>query len=115
MNCNLVKNDLVLVSNIKVASSFYMRMKGLMFSQSLDNRGGLLIVPCNSIHTFFMKYNLDVIFFSEDNQVVKITRNLRPWRITPIYFKSFKVLEIMGGTLDDRIKEGDELDFICTN
>ena len=113
MNYNLVKRDSILVANIRVASNFRDRIIGLMFSQNLGRFGGLLIIPCNSIHTFFMNYNLDVIFFSKNNKVIKIIREIKPWRITPIYFESSKVLEVMGGTLSEKIKEGDDLDFVC--
>ena len=115
MNYHLVKSDSILVSNIRVANSLKDRIIGLMFSQNLGHFGGLLLTPCNSIHTFFMNYNLDVVFFSKNNKVIKIIREIRPWRITPIYFGSSKVLEVMGGTLSQKIKEGDDLDFVCIN
>ena len=115
MNYDLVKQDSILVSNIRVASSLRDRIIGLMFGQNLGHYGGILLTPCNSIHTFFMNYNLDVIFFSKDNKVIKIIREIKPWRITPIYFESSKVLEVMGGTLSREIKEGDDLDFVCTS
>ena len=115
MNYDLVKKDSVLVANIRVACSLRERIIGLMFSQNLGHHGGVLLTPCNSIHTFFMNYNLDVIFFSKNNKVIKIIRGIKPWRITPIYFESSKVLEVMGGTLSKKIKEGDDLDFVCTS
>ena len=113
MNYNLVKKDSILVPNIRLASNLRDRVIGLMFSKSLGHFGGLLITPCNSIHTFFMNYSLDVIFFSKNNKVIKIIREIKPWRMTPIYFGSCKVLEVMGGTLSEKINEGDVLDFIC--
>ena len=41
-----------------------------------------------------MNYSIDVVFLNKDYRVIKIMRNLRPWRMTGIYFKASQVLEI---------------------
>ncbi len=115
MSCRLTRNGIVLISNIRVADTILERMKGLMLSRDLGDADGLLIDPCNSIHTFFMNYDLDIVFLSAKNEVVKVIRKMKPWRVTKIYFKSAKVLEIMGGTLPHDIKVGDRLELLCTN
>lgn len=115
MNYSLLKNDSLLISNIKMANTMWMRMKGLMFSHDLGGNNGLLITPCSSIHTFFMNYELDIIFLSRENEVIKIIRGMRPWRITGFYFQAKKVLELMGGTLPPNISQGDKLELVCTS
>ena len=109
------KGDYILAKNAKEAISFSERAIGLMFKDKMENFDGLLIKPCRSIHTFFMKYPIDVIFLSSDNRVVKIIQNMRPWRMSSIYFRSAKVLELMGGTVKNSIKKDDQLEVICTN
>ena len=84
-----------------------------MFSSDMFGFDGLLIKPCNSIHTFFMQYSLDVAFLDKDLKIVKIIRNLRPWRITGLYLKANQVLELKAGTLDNKIVEGDQV--LCLN
>ncbi|MDH5581460.1 MAG: DUF192 domain-containing protein [Bdellovibrionales bacterium] len=91
------------------------RMVGLMFRSGLHEGEGLLIRPCNSIHTFFMRFNIDVLFLDKEYRVLKIIRNLRPWRMTRMYFKASQVLELQGGTLSEEIHENDQLEVLCTN
>lgn len=102
------KGDMQIAQKVDLADSTLKRMIGLMFSKDLGERDGLLITPCNSIHTFFMSYNLDIVFLSRDNKVIKVIRNIKPWRMTWMYFKARKVLEMMGGTLPGEINVGDE-------
>lgn len=100
----------VISSNIELASTMASRLIGLMFRKAPRNSDGLLLHPCNSIHTFFMRYSLDIVFLSKKNEVVKVIRNLKPWRMTFIYFKANKTLELPAGKLPLGIKEGDFLE-----
>ncbi|MCO4792894.1 MAG: DUF192 domain-containing protein [Bacteriovoracaceae bacterium] len=108
------KNQTI-AEEVKVADGFVTRLIGLMFSKSLVGFDALLIKPCNSIHTCFMRYNIDVIFLDKNMTVVKIIREIKPWRMTWIYFKSHQVLEMAGGTLPSDINEGETLEVVCTN
>ena len=100
----------VLSENILVADTMISRLVGLMFKEKIPDGEGLLIDPCNSIHTFFMRYNLDVVFIGSDNRVIKIIRNLPPWRMTRIYFSASKTLELPAGKLPQDLIEGDNLE-----
>ncbi len=105
-------SNAVICEKAKIASSLVDRIVGLMFKSSIKNINGdgLLIDPCNSIHTFFMRFNLNVVFISQDNRVVKIIKNLKPWRMTFIYFGARKVLELSSESLNKiDLKKGDEL------
>ena len=86
-----------------------------MFSKDLGEVNGLVIDSCRSIHTFFMNYEIDVVFLSKSNEAVKVIRKIRPWRMTGFYFKAAKVLEVKGGSLPSEISEGDRLELICTS
>ena len=61
----LLKNGNILLSKIKFAESLIERLVGLMFISDLKEHDGLIINSCKSVHTCFMKYNLDIIFFVE--------------------------------------------------
>jgi uncharacterized membrane protein (UPF0127 family) len=106
--------NLNLGKNIKLANNIFSRMKGLMFDEKIDG-DGLLIRPCNSIHTFFMRFEIDVVFLNKDLKIVKIIRNMPPWRMSKIYFDAWQVLEFTGGTLDLEIEEGDYIEEVCLN
>ena len=111
----ILKNHLgeTICSNVLEANQIFERMKGLMFSQELPQCDGFLIKPCNSIHTFFMLYNLDVVFLDKNFVVVKVIYDLAPWRLTWVYFKAHQVLEMKSGTLKKNIQIGEKLEAIC--
>ena len=54
---------------------------------------GMLLSPCNSIHTFFMRYNLDAVFLDSDNRIISIKRFIKPYSIVPSVRDAKKVLE----------------------
>ena len=60
-------------------NTFFSRLKGFMFSKNIDK--ALLFDNCNSIHTFFMKKNIDVLLCNKDNQILYYYRNLKPNKI----------------------------------
>lgn len=97
--CNIYVNSLLLFENIKIADNFFLRFKGLMGETQLKNYSGLLISPCNQIHTFFMKMNIDVIFIDKDMQIVKTIQNAQKSKIYPAVKKSAAVLELEPGII----------------
>lgn len=99
-----------LSTDILVADTMGSRLVGLMFKDKLTGADGLLISPCNSIHTCFMRYSLDVVFLSAENKIVKIIRDLKPWRLTWLYFRASQTLELPAGKLPMDLKEGDVLE-----
>jgi len=113
----ILKNQMgeVICKKMVVASSLFDRMKGLMFSLDLPDCDGFLIAPCNSIHTFFMLYKLDILFLDRNFVVIKSLYGLSPWRMTWIYFRAHQVLEMKAGTMKKNIQEGEKLEAICIN
>ena len=65
----------------RVARTFRERTRGLIGTKSLAPDEGLLIEKCNAIHTCFMSFPIDASFLDKDDQVVKVVRNIRPWRL----------------------------------
>lgn len=94
------------IKNVRLADDLVSRIIGLMFKRSLRGMNGLLIKPCNSIHTFFMFFDLDVLFISSSGEIVKIIRSMKPWRMSWIYFRASQVLELQGGTLPPEVRSG---------
>ena len=89
-----------LATNVKVADNLFTRMKGLLGRKELPQGEALWIKPCFSVHTFFMKFPIDVIFLNKTNQVIAAVSNLTPHRMTRLYPQSFSVLELPIGTID---------------
>ena len=107
------ERNITLGENVVEAKTLCHRLKGLMGQSSFRDFDGMIIAPCNSIHTFFMRMSIHAIFLDELNKVVKIYQNLRPWRVTPILFKAEKVLEISNKKNISSLQEGDVLEVIC--
>lgn len=108
------KGEIILSHDLKLAYKASERMVGLMFKDEMVGYDGLLIKPCNSIHTFFMKFSIDAIFLDKNFKIKKIYRNLKPWRMTRLVFGATQVLELQSGTVSKDIVEGDILE-LCTN
>ena len=87
--CNLVKADNLLA-----------RLKGLLGRNSLPPGEALLLKPCNGIHTFGMRFAIDVIFLDRENRIVAVTKELPPNHLTRIYFHAASVLELPAGTVE---------------
>lgn len=87
-------------------------MKGLLGKERLEAGEGLLLRPCKGIHTFFMKFPIDAIFLSKENQVVSIVHALPPNRMSNIYLRAVSVLELPAGTLGESVVVGDTIEFI---
>lgn len=79
---------------VRVARSMFARMKGLIGTRRLPPGEGLLILRCNAIHTFFMSFAIDATFLDRNDRVVKVVRNVRPWRLFVWGgFRASKVIE----------------------
>ena len=97
------------LSSVQQTETAWERTKGLLGRRGLEDGEGLLITPCNSIHTFFMTFPLDVVYLDREDKVVKLIEKLRPWRMS-CCFRSAKVLEVGSRFIaTSGIKVGDQL------
>jgi uncharacterized protein len=94
-----MKGNVVTVPyQIEMADSFLKRFKGLMFRKDPIRNKGLWIVPCNAVHMFFMKFPLDIVLLSEQNEVLEIHHSLKPWKMTKPVKKAHSTLELPAGS-----------------
>ncbi len=77
----LINSDLdeVIVPNLQLATTFWQRFRGLQLRRRLAADEGLLLTPCRSIHTHWMKFAIDVACLNSEGVVVQITRGVKPW------------------------------------
>jgi uncharacterized protein len=86
-------------------------MRGLLGRDRLEPGEGLLLRPASSIHTFFMRFPIDVVFLSDELEVVGIAAELRPWR-TACRRGARAVLELSAGECARRgLSVGDRIRF----
>jgi len=107
---NTTRNTEVALS-AEVAKSAATRSKGLLGRKGLEPGGGLWIVPCESVHTFFMQFALDLIYLDRKLRVKKVRRNVSPWRVSAC-LRAHSVLELpVGAISDSKTEAGDVLEF----
>jgi len=108
-----VNRNTILAAGCDTADTFRTRLAGLMGRKSLEDGCGVLITPSNSIHMFFMRFPIDVLFLDRDNVVVHIIEGIKPWRVSKIISKAYSVLELPYGSVRSSSTEtGDRLEFI---
>ncbi|MCL4440784.1 MAG: DUF192 domain-containing protein [Firmicutes bacterium] len=109
---NLTCNTL-LAQNVETAFSFPSRLQGLLGRPELLPGQGMLLKPCRSIHTFFMRFAIDVVFTDKEGEIIYLAPNLKPFKATPVIRGACMALELPSGTLSRTgTKKGDLIKFI---
>ena len=90
------EDDAVVCASCTVARDPLTRLRGLLGRRSLAQDEGILLEPAGSIHTFFMRFPIDVVFLDREQRVVRVVPNLRPWRTAGVR-KARAVLELAAG------------------
>ena len=96
---NQTKNT-VLAEDVFIANTPFKRIKGLLGEKILLPDQAIILDPCNSVHTFFMRFAIDILFVDKDYKVVKALSELNPNKITRIYWHSSRVIELPAGRLN---------------
>ena len=91
----------VLANRVVVAASLARRLRGLIGTDMLRPEQGMLLTPCRRVHSFFMRYPLDLVFLNEQGRVVRTVRDFAPRRISPFVADASAVLELRAGALAD--------------
>lgn len=97
---------------VHLAARAHERFFGLMGRASLESGAGLWLSPCRSIHTWFMRFAIDVIFMDRSGTVLRIARAVRPWRLVWAPWGTHSVLEVAAGWLpQDALRTGDRAEI----
>lgn len=110
----LVRNqtrNTVLADAADIADTASKRKTGLLKHERLEAGKGMWIVPCEAVHSFFMKFPIDVVYIDRKHKVRKTRANLAPWRISGCLV-AHSVLELPVGTIEATgTQAGDQLVF----
>jgi uncharacterized protein len=110
---NLTRGS-VLATRLEVADSGPKRNKGLLGRKGLSAGEGLWIIPCESVHTFFMQFPIDLVYLDRKHVIKKVREGVPPWRIS-ICFSAHSILELPSGTIrSTETRAGDTLKFSPT-
>lgn len=94
---------------VEVALSRTARRRGLLGRDGLAPFSALVLAPCASVHTMFMRFAIDVVFVDATGRAVRIVRDLLPWRAA-IASSAHVAIELPAGTLASRdVTVGDPL------
>jgi hypothetical protein len=101
----------VLGERVETAEDGAARRKGLLGRNGLVRGEGLWIVPCESVHTFFMRFSIDLVYVDREKRVRKIKSGVPPWRMSAC-LSAHSVIELApGAALAAKTQSGDQLEF----
>ena len=89
--------DTILGDSVEVADTSEKRRNGLLKHTSLEPGSGLWIVPCESVHTFFMKFPIDLVYLDKQQRVRKVRHAVPAWRLSAC-LTAHSILEFPAGT-----------------
>ncbi len=98
------------VEGILKADTFLRRLKGYMFKDAPKRSEILIIEPCNQIHTFNMRFDLDVLFLDDEYRVVKKYLGIKPGKVLKSVKSAKLVVEAKAG-LFNNIRENERIRF----
>ena len=107
---NITRGSL-LGERVEIAGTNVKRSKGLLGRKELPCGEGMWIIPCESVHTFFMQFPIDLIYLDKKLRVKKVKSSVKPWRISAC-LSAHSVLELPAGTIQGTGTErGDSLEI----
>jgi uncharacterized membrane protein (UPF0127 family) len=106
------RTDDVVAHHLLAAFDSKTRRTGLLDHGSLPAGTAMIIAPTNAIHTFFMKFPIDVLFVAKDGVVIKTRGALRPWRMSAAW-RAHAVIELAAGALQrSPVRAGDRVNVV---
>ena len=92
-------DERLVATKIVIAKNFFTRFLGLMGRKELAEDCAMMLLPCKSIHTLFMRFPIDVVYVGRDMRVLRIVKNMKPWRLNFGHRKAVCTLEFPARTL----------------
>jgi uncharacterized membrane protein (UPF0127 family) len=103
INCK----NIILADKVKFADTFFKRLIGLMGKKDLPIGEGLFLKNCSSIHCFFMKFPIDVVYLSKEMEVLHV-ETVKPWKVGSFVKNTKNILELAAGSAK-QISVGDQI------
>ena len=107
----------VLCERLEDAGGLSGQSRGLLGRDGLEPGTGMLFengrfTPMMWMHMFFMRFAIDIVFLGRGGKVVKVNRNLKPWRVSSMVFGARLALELPAGAAEASATElGDQIKF----
>ena len=102
-----------IAARVRRADRAWSRMVGLLGRRSLAVEEGLLLMPCTSIHTLFMRFPIDILYVDREHAVVKAVKDLQPFRVSACLRGAHSILELPVGAIEaSGTQVGDRLEMV---
>lgn len=98
---NTSRGGIVLASRVLWAGTSALRRRGLLGHDSLGTEEGIYLVPCEWVHTFGMKFPIDIAYLTSDGRVLRVHHGLKPNRLALPSFRAEGTLELAAGRLGE--------------
>lgn len=109
---NTSKGNRVIANRVLWAGTGAERRKGLLGRTEMSPDEGMYITPCECVHTFGMKFPIDVAFLDAEGRILRVHHALKPRRLSRLVFRADGVLELAAGRLQETNTEvGDVVAF----
>ena len=106
------RTGLIVCTTLVPAFDSRSRRHGLLGLEALERHTAIVLAPCQAIHTWFMRFAIDVLFVRKDGTVLKVLATVRPWRIA-LSLRAFAVIELAAGVaVESQTRAGDRLKLI---
>lgn len=96
---SVYRGNELLLTKVKLAGNFLQRLRGLMFYRDFPGIDGLLLFPCNFIYMLWMRFPVDLIYLSRDQEVLFTVDVLVPHKFGPLIKGVYYVLEVQAGVV----------------
>jgi len=115
MKVSNLTRQTVLADRLEIADEGANRRKGLLGRDGLAQGEGLWIKPCEAVHTFGMRFAIDLVYLDRSNRIRKVKSNVGPWRMSAC-LSARSVIELPAGTVEaTQTQPGDALEFTEAN
>ncbi|PCJ58309.1 MAG: hypothetical protein COA79_13710 [Planctomycetota bacterium] len=102
----------MIFDRLEIADNFFSKLFGLLFKPCPEESEGLVFYNCSSIHMFFMRYPIGLLFLDKNGTILKMVNIIKPWRLCACK-DGYITIETAPGILDNKpISIGDELEVI---
>ena len=106
------RNGAMVAKDLELAADSKTRNRGLLGRSGIPDESVMIIAPCNAIHTFFMRFTIDIVFVDRQGRVLKLCHSVRPWRVR-VARTAFAALELASGSINrSETATGDALSLV---
>ena len=102
----------IVAEKAEIADTVLSRLIGLLNRSSLHSDEALVITQCRSIHMFFMRFPIDVIFIDKNKVIIGLVKRILPFCMSPYFWRASSAIEVAAGTIEQtKVGKGDQLEF----